>query len=104
MLLYSQHQFSVVDVVEEPFDVKIYHPVQHPAVLTHRGQCLVGILPRTVSVRMRTEYLLKPWFQIVLYNHLCHSVADGGDTQFANFSVFLGYLHFFHRWRKIAPR
>ena len=88
----------MVDIIEIPLNVKVYDPVRFSAVYPNRFQCLVSIPIRSVTIRMWTEYLLEPWLQVILNNHLCHPVTDSRYSKPAEFIAFLGYLNLLDRW------
>ena len=92
----------MVDIIKEPFYVKIDYTIRFPSILPYLLQCLMSTLFVSVTIGVGTEYLLEPRFEIFFYHHLRHTVGNGRNTQFTDFSVFLGYLYFFNRWWKIT--
>src|SRR5664280_950206 len=92
------------DVVEEPFDIQVNHPVKLPASLPRLPHCIQCRLPRPIAVRIRVEQRIYPRLQSRLHHHLCNPIRYSWNPQLPFPTVCFRYLHRPHRRWKVAAR
>src|SRR5450756_400914 len=94
----------MIDVVEEPFDIQVNHPVKLPASLPRLPHRIQSRLPRPIAVRIRMEQWIYRRFQSRLHYHLRNPVRYRWNPQLSFSAICLRYFHRPHRRRKVTAR
>jgi hypothetical protein len=75
VLAQSRHQQAVIEIVEQPSDVELHHPVLVPATASGDGDRLQRRFARPVAIGIFVEDRIKPWLQPHLDRRLRDSVG-----------------------------
>jgi site-specific DNA recombinase len=81
VLAHRTHHQWVIDIIEEPFDVEIHHPVVPPAARAGLPDGVGGRLPRPVPVGVGVERGFHVRLQVQLHHHLSDPVSHCGNPQ-----------------------
>jgi hypothetical protein len=98
------HQSVMRDVIEQPADVKLQHPIMPPTASAGDLKGLMGRLPRPVTVGVRVKVRLQHRLQAELHHCLGDAVRDRRDPQGPLTARLLRNHDRLHRGRKVAPR
>jgi len=104
MPLHSFHQEVMIDVIEEPFDVKVKHPRTLPATISGNTHGMMCRAPWSVSIRIFMEYRLQQRLKPPPNNHLRNPVSYRGNSQRSGFAIPLGNVNPLDRRREVAAR
>jgi hypothetical protein len=102
MFLNRPHQQIMVNRVKEGPDIQVQHPVKAPAILPRTCDSIFGASTRSITKRIRMEYLLEPRFQDHFDRHLSSPVSDSRYSQGAWTTVTFRNHNLSYRFRVIT--
>ena len=102
VLAQSRHQEAVIEIVEQPPDVELHHPVLVPATASGDGDRLQRRFPRPIAIGIVVEDRIKPWLEPHLDRRLRDPVGYRRDAQHPHAPGLLRNRHCLYRRRKIA--
>ena len=94
----------MVDVVKQPFDVKLQNPVIPPASLARDSYRIQRRFSGSVAVGVRQKARLYHRLNDLFDHHLGHAVGHRWNTQNALPATLLRNGDRFDRWGKVAAR
>src|SRR5690606_36839944 len=104
-VLHRSQNELVVEVVEEPPDIQVEHPLEAPAALPRPSHRLVRRASRAVAVRVLVEVRFNELLQVLLDDGLRDSVSHSRDSESPYAAVALRDLHpLYGRWHVCARR
>ena len=102
VLAQSRHQEAVIEIVEQPSDVELHHPVLVPATASSDGDRLQRRFSRPIAIGVAMEDRIKPWLEPHLDRRLRDPVGYRRDAQHTHAPGLLRDRHCLYRRRNVA--
>ena len=97
----SHHQV-MINIIEEPFDIKVEHPVILPATFSCLPYSIQCRFARSITIRIGMKMIFQFRFKLVLDDRLSNSVGYCRDSQRPHTSVTFRYFYTQYRWWKVT--